>query len=229
MFVSGVRFHSGKHKLIHKKRIKFFLTALFLGAGVVVAAFLTQTNVLLTFLLLGLLTLFYSGIGSGKKKYTFKLREIPYLKIFLISFIWSVSTILLPVIQAGNEIFTAPVILLLAERFLFIFAIAIQFDIRDMKEDRDSGLKTIPILIQPQKALIVSHLALAVSFVISAFHYSLQTNWFIINALCISVLTTYLFIKLQFFNNLEKYYYTILDGTLVLQGGLVLVFYLFWP
>lgn len=225
MFVSAETIHSRKHNLIHKNRRKFYLTVSILGTGFVVAAFCTKTNVLLTFLLPGFVTLFYSGIGSQKNKYTFKLREIPYLKIFLISLIWSVSTILPPVIHAGNKILSEQVILLFAERFLFIFAIAIQFDIRDMQADQRTGLKTIPLLIEKKKAFLLSLFSLFICFAISVFHYYMQTEWLVLTAVCISLSATALFIKLQFFKNMGRYYYQVLDGTLLLQGLLVLAFY----
>jgi 4-hydroxybenzoate polyprenyltransferase len=163
LFFQGGALNSGKYELIRKKQKIFFLSGSILGIAFVAAALSTKTGVLLTFLLLGFLTLFYSGLGFGNKKHLFKLREIPYLKIFLITSIWSVSTILLPVIQAGNEILNTNVIFLFAERFLFIFSIAIQFDIRDMQADRRAGLKTIPLLIGQHKATILSFLTLAAS------------------------------------------------------------------
>ena len=225
LFFQGGELNSGKHNLILKNQKKLFFTALILGIAFVAAALSSKTGVLLTFLLLGFLTFFYSGLSLGNKKHHFKLREIPYLKIFLITFIWSVSTILLPVIQAGNEIFTTNVILLFAERFLFIFAIAIQFDIRDMQADRRAGLKTIPLLIGQHKAAILSFLTLAASLFFSVFHYPNQNDWFILWALCISTAITYLFLKLHFFRKRIRYYYQVLDGALLLQGILVLAFY----
>ena len=136
-----------------------------------------------------------------------------------------VSTILLPVIQAEEEILNTQVLLLFAERFLFIFSIAIQFDIRDMQADQRAGLKTIPLLIGQDKAIILSFLTLAASLFFSVFHYPNQNDWFILWALCISTAITYLFLKIHFFKNLTRYYYQVLDGALLLQGLLVLGFY----
>ena len=225
LFFPGEALHSGKHELIRKKHKIFFLTALILGIGFIASALSTKTEVLLAFFLLGFLTFFYSGLGFGNKNHHYKLREIPYLKIILITSIWSVSTILLPVIQSGNEILNTRVILLFTERFLFIFAIAIQFDIRDMQADRDAGLKTIPLLIGFGKATIISYLSLLTCFFISFLHYRLQNQWFVIIALFISLSATYLFIKLNLYLKLNRYYYQILDATLLLQGMLVLGFY----
>jgi 4-hydroxybenzoate polyprenyltransferase len=216
--------NSEKNRWVRENQKKFYFLVFLSVAGFFAAVISTKTDVLLSFLPLGILTFLYLVPGSENKNYFFKLREVPYLKIFLIAFVWSASTILLPVIQAGERILDSQVILLFSERFLFIFAIAIPFDIRDMQADRDAGLKTIPLLINQKKALVLSYLSLFFCFLISFFHYRMQNEWFVIEALCISLITTYLFLKLKFFKNRGRYY-QILDGTLILQGMLVLVFY----
>jgi len=212
---------------IRENTKKLYVIVIVSVIGFIVAIVSTKTAILLGFVPLAIITFLYSTPGLNGENYLFKLRNIPYLKIFLIAFVWSASTILLPVIQAGEQIFQTQVLLLFTERFFFIFAIAIPFDIRDMQADRDAGIKTIPMLINRNKALLLSYLSLSASFLISFFHYRTQNNWFIIEALCISLIITYLFLKLQFFKNLTRYYYPILDGTLLLQGVLVLVFYFF--
>jgi 4-hydroxybenzoate polyprenyltransferase len=216
-----------KHNWIRENLKKTWLLIIISITGFIIAVFTTKTAVLFAFVPLGILTILYSVPGLENKNYLFKLREIPYLKIFLIAFVWSASTILLPVIQEGQNILNTQVILLFTERFFFIFAITIPFDIRDMKADRESGLKTIPLLVNQKKALILSYLSLIICLFISFFHYRLQNNWFVVEALSISLITTYLFIKLKFFRNLGRYYYQVLDATLLLQGALVLVFYFF--
>lgn len=216
-----------KRKWILKNRKKLLFFGIISVVVLLVAVFTTKPQVLFVFIFLGILTFLYSMPVSGNKSYLFKLRDVPYLKIFLIAFVWSALTVFLPAIQAGEEIFNVQVELLFAERFFFIFAITIPFDIRDMQVDRDAGLKTIPLLVNQKKALTLSYLSLFISLIISVFHYEMQNNWFIIEALCISFITTYLFLKLKIFRNLNKYYYQILDGTILLQALLVLGFYFF--
>lgn len=218
---------SDKHQWVRENLKKTWLLVLISIAGFIIAVITTKTVVLLAFVPLGILTILYSVPGLGSRNYFFKLRDIPYLKIFLIAFVWSASTILLPVIQEGQNILNTQVILLFTERFFFIFAITIPFDIRDMKVDRESGLKTIPLLVNQKKALTLSYLSLIICLFISFFHYRLQNNWFVVEALSISLITTYLFIKLKFFRNWGRYYYQVLDATLLLQGMLVLAFYFF--
>jgi 4-hydroxybenzoate polyprenyltransferase len=54
----------------------------------------------------------------------------------------------------------------LGARFLFVFAIAILFDIRDLKHD-DSALKTIPIIFGQSKARFIAVVALFIAEVIA--------------------------------------------------------------
>jgi 4-hydroxybenzoate polyprenyltransferase len=145
----------------------------------------------------------------------------------LISFVWSVSTVLLPVIQSPENFDRIHTALMIVERFFFIFAIAIPFDIRDMEADRRAGLKTVPLLLNETKALTLSYLSLLVFFLISFFHYQLRNDWFIIGAFGISALTTFLVIGQKTFRKRCWYYSGILDGTMVFQGLLVLAFYYF--
>ena len=216
-----------KQRWIRENQKKLLFVAIISLVLLLIAFLTTKPQVILIFISLGILTFFYSMPLSANKNSLFKLREIPYLKIFLIAFVWSALTIFLPVIQAGEKILNIQITMLFSERFFFIFAITVPFDIRDMKADRDAGLKTIPLLINSEKALTLSYLFLFMSLTISVFHYKMQNNWFIIEALCVSFITTYLFLKLNYFRNLQKYYYQILDGTLLLQALLVLGFYFF--
>ena len=97
--------------------------------------------------------------------YPFDLREIPYCKIFIITFVWSVSTVLLLVIENNLEI-TSNVIYLFMGRLFFILAITIPFDIRDLKYD-ESNLKTLPIIFGASKARLIGLLSLLVFEIIS--------------------------------------------------------------
>ncbi len=74
------------------------------------------------------------------------LRSIPFLKIFIIAFVWGGTMVLLPVFaSSGNDsIFEFETQLLAIGIALFVFGETIPFDIRDMKTDRSMNLKTIP-------------------------------------------------------------------------------------
>jgi hypothetical protein len=102
----------------------------------------------LLLLFLGVLCIGYSvplfTIGDHK----FGLRHIPGLKPFLITLVWTLSCVLLPVLEAQDlhqtVINMRDTTILVAKRFLFIGALTIPFDIRDLFYDKQTGLKTIP-------------------------------------------------------------------------------------
>lgn len=116
---------------------------------------------------------------------------------------------------------------MLAERFLFVFAITIPFDIRDMKADARQGLKTIPLLIGKSAALIIADILLFLFMVVFIQHYKYTTLAWLIYPLALSAATTFIFINNRKLQASYFYHYGILDGTLLLQGVFVLaLFYL---
>ena len=99
--------------------------------------------------------------------YPFILRSIPFIKIFIISFVWTISTIFLFVIE--NQIpLNNNIIAHLIVRFLFVFAICIPFDIRDLKYD-NIRIKTLPIVFGVSKSKLIAFISLLIAMIISVF------------------------------------------------------------
>jgi hypothetical protein len=73
------------------------------------------------------------------------LRDVPYLKIHLIAFAWVSVLILFPFFTRFylTEDFLRPFMALVMGHYMYIVAVAVPFDIRDLKYDRASQ-KTIP-------------------------------------------------------------------------------------
>ncbi|MNJ91569.1 prenyltransferase [compost metagenome] len=147
------------------------------------------------------------------------LRNIPGIKLFLIALVWSVSCVLLPVVELEHNyqinISTAETLLLVAKRFLFIAAITIPFDIRDLFQDKLYALKTIPVMLGEKKAyifcqfLLIGYLALLLLFRQAAISD--------IIALTLTLLLTgWLIFKSNIKKN-EYYYFFYIDGTMLLQ------------
>ncbi len=154
-----------------------------------------------------------------------RLREIPFLKIFLISFVWSTATTIIPVIHNESSLFNLSVIATLTERFFFIFAITIPFDIRDMESDLQAGLKTIPLKLDKNKSILISYIALLMFFLISFFHYQSEQQWEILLAITISFIVTFFILYSKKLRTVQYYHTGILDGTIILQGFLVIVIF----
>lgn len=216
-----------RHSWIKKYPKRFYFIVFFSILGFLVSILLAKEKVLIALAPIGLLTIFYSLPFLKKLKYVFRLREIPFLKIFLISFVWSIVTILLPIIQSNNNYDNKHILLMLIERFIFVFAITIPFDIRDISDDRASGLKTIPILIGQKKSIVVANISLLLFTTICLVHYPMYKLTFILPGLILSALSTLFFLNNKMLRSLYYYHYGILDGTMILQGFLVIIFFYF--
>ena len=81
-------------------------------------------------------------VFPGKKR----LRDYPYIKIFLIGSLWTLLTIGIPVMHANTYSWYV-ITLLLLERFLFIFSLTIPFDLRDIRVDQEHKVWTIPMVL----------------------------------------------------------------------------------
>lgn len=127
---------------------------------------LPRANFLLVFIL-ALVSLFYvlqiNKIPS--------LRSLPFLKIFVISFVWGGVTVMLPLLNndMNNEVFLFQHQLFALAIALYVFAETLPFDIRDLKEDQIKGPKTIPHFLGVKKSKWLSLLAYVFVFLICCF------------------------------------------------------------
>jgi hypothetical protein len=89
------------------------------------------------------------------------LREVPFLKIFLIALVWAMAIVLLPASQQLD--FSGQVILLTFAFFLFMIAEIIPFDIRDLENDQLDRIQTIPLSLSLQQSKQLSYILLLLS------------------------------------------------------------------
>jgi len=217
------------------KRIRWFFSHNRLMVTFTIVSFLSliplffqlsmESGILLIFL--SIISIFYSiplfTVGDQK----FGIRNIPGLKQFLIVFVWTLSSVLIPVLEAQHFHLTSismrDTTILIAKRFLFYGALTIPFDIRDLYEDKQTGVKTIPVMWGEKNAYLLC-LVLLTGYVILLFLF--RNNGFSMNfwALTLTtVLTGWLIFKSKWEKN-EYYYFFWMDGTLILQYLMLLLF-----
>ena len=121
-----------------------------------------STTVLIYFIPFAVLTLVYvvPFLGGFQKN----LRRVSYLKIFLVAFVWSGVTTVIPLI-VGEYQYEVSIILLFVQRMLFILVLILPFEIRDMKLDF-KNLKTLPQKIGIEKTKKVGFVLLLFSLTI---------------------------------------------------------------
>lgn len=85
-------------------------------------------------------------VMSRKYRYL-PLRRVPLLKVFLVAYVWSALTVLLPLLYLGRDLGSPEHSWMFARRFLFVFGLALLFDIRDFTKDKAYGTLTFPVLL----------------------------------------------------------------------------------
>lgn len=116
--------------------------------------FKAQFQVILTLLILGAVSFTYNiTLPIGKSRFT--LRKIPFLKVFLIAWVWASMAVILPWLESGNSLVETKVWYLFALQFLFIFIITLPFDMNDIQADMEVGVKTLPIVLGVRKSKVL--------------------------------------------------------------------------
>ena len=148
-----------------------------------------------------------------------RLRDIPLIKVFLVAAVWTFVTFLFPFIcenpnwQPSLSLFAG-----MAMRFVFILAITLPFDVRDLSTDAKSGIQTFASLLGIKRLKTLCHLLLIVFIAISFF--SMTRQWVSGGhalGLLISGLSTGWIVSLLSGQNEEIYYLGLLDGTMADQ------------
>lgn len=198
-------------------KVVICLTALSAVAMIIFALQLSFDTIVLLFII-GALALSYNfPLFKG----TFGragLRNIPGAKLFIIALVWALTCVYVPIKElksAGVPIDPLDVFLLTFKRFLFITAITIPFDIRDLFQDRRYQLKTLPVMLGEQKAHLFCQLLLMLYIFLLLIFVS-QITVATLGLILVTILSGWLIFKSRWKKN-EYYYFLFLDGTLILQ------------
>jgi len=158
------------------------------------------------------------------------LRNVPGLKAVLITLVWTLSCVLLPILEARDtlhiQISSSTTWIIFCKRFLFIAALTVPFDIRDLFQDRIAGLKTIPVAFGEQKAYWFCQLLLAghIILLLLLWNYRLTSDFFALTT--VAIITGWLIFKSTWKRD-EYYYFFYLDSVLILQYLALVTFRLF--
>ena len=199
------------------------MSCLSLGA-ILIAVSKVSHSVLFLIAPIALLSVGYALPLFRSRTQSFTLREVPMLKIFIISLVWGITTVCIPLLDKGASVFNMDVLLILLRRMLYIFAITVPFDIRDEVEDAKNRLKTLPGTFGVRGSKIIAAAALLL-FIILLFVNNCPTKQSILAAyivpLMFSSFVAGVFIYKTTPSRSKYYYLFFLDGTMILQFLLV--------
>ena len=151
----------------------------------------------------------------------FRLRDLGAIKYLFIALVWSLTTVMLPVLHLDHNLMDQAVLFLFAERFLFITAITIPFDIRDVRYDQQSlKNRTLPMTIGIESTKRLAYSVLAAFLMVCLCHQFILGfvgGWPVLIGLFGTVGITYLTIYFTNSTSSEFYYLFYLDGAMILQ------------
>ena len=136
----------------------FLLFGCLLTAALLV--FKLSFSLLLLFAIIALISISYSVpliVWKGKR---IRTREFFVFKLSAISVCWAIMAVLIPLAEADLLSETKIAVLQFLFVSLFIFALCIPFEIRDIQLEKSRGLRTIPVVMGIKKAKQMGFIAL---------------------------------------------------------------------
>lgn len=190
--------------------------------GVAACVLLLPWHIFLALVPLGVLSVGYSlpVLSWGGRRHR-RLKELPGLKIFMIALVWAVATVSLPAWLAGRAPWQGQVLALTVERALFIMAITLPFDVRDMGKDRGAGILTLPHLLGVEGTRRLAIGLVLASWLVGALAVGVATAHAL--ALAVSALATCALLSALHARRGELYYALWMEGTMLAQAVCVLV------
>jgi len=172
---------------------------------------------------LGLVAFAYTIPIVRKEANKIRIREIGLWKIFLIASVWAGMTAILPAVNlyGFKQVFELGSWQLAFGRFLFILAITIPFDIRDLANDANKGVRTIPSVIGWKLSVLASHVLLVAFILLIWFRLGAHHPFFV--GYAISTAITTVLVAIASPKRSDFYCSFWLEGTMLIQFMAVLL------
>lgn len=196
---------------------------IFLGLGLLLAgmfAFQMPSIIWQICAVLALLSFAYSlPFLPFKNKH--RLKDFGWLKILLLSMVWTSVTAILPMIYHQQIVAHYPFEILL--RFVFLFILCLAFDIRDKAVDLEAGIFTIPNRIGLAKTYVLITILCGFYILfafVQFFRFGFEDR---LGIHVLTAMTTYWAIHFVRRHPSDKNYILFIDGQMLLNGLLILL------
>jgi 4-hydroxybenzoate polyprenyltransferase len=214
-----------RYFVINKFRQHIIYYAIFATLGALYFFIRLTWQVQLALIIPCLLSISYVLPFFGKKR---RLRDFNQIKIYLIAGVWAFVTVVLPFIDSGQTL-SFTIISMIVERGIFVFAITLPFDIRDLEVDDHGAVKTIPAVIGIKKTKQLAYATLGLAFALALSNYFLGLyDLKILIGLAISYLSTIWLVSFSAKERHDYFYSGLMDGTMILQFLMVIGLYYYF-
>ena len=218
--IYGVDNRMPRFRFLQKNRF-FFYALLGLAATLsLVSLFYVNTRQIYCLLPMAIITGLYVIPVKGVRWF----REFSYVKIFLLSGVWA-YVFVLPALSSGtiNVSDDVSLVAVFTEKFFFILALCIPFDIRDKDHDHRSGLKTLATFLSLDGIMRLIHLFTLVCICLVGILYAYNIYD---DLTCALLILFYLVLNRAVIGSRGKedlYFQGLLDGLILIQGLIHLI------
>lgn len=186
--------------------------------------FVKQFYITVWFAIAGLLSFLYALPFLGKRLEWLQLRSLGPLKTIMVALVWCIVTYIIPYNEFyGNSWWcNTNGLLHAAERFLFIYALTIPFDIKDLETDKNvQGLVTFPLKYGVPATQLFAIAMSVLALVLCWFSAPLKAYLLPLCAVYLSIV----FVVAQLTTSKHSLWYTfVLDGIIIFYCLLIYIF-----
>ncbi len=155
-----------------------------------------------------------------------KLRQNPWFKLFTLAIVWTTVTAIIPTLLNNVNLFSSSSILHFFVRFIFMIGICIPFDIRDIEIDKAENIFTLSQKLGENKTrwIAFGFMLLYILLIVAEFSQKMFSMK-IFTALMITAIINAIIVLMSSSKRSEYFYTAWLDGTMILQGVVLIVVY----
>jgi 1,4-dihydroxy-2-naphthoate octaprenyltransferase len=196
---------------------------IFFGCGVamcIASLFFVSWKIILGCVVLACLSFMYSLplLPFKNKRH---LRDFGWVKILVLDSVWTIVTTILPILYWDKNITDFP--LEIAIRFSFLFTICMAFDIRDMQDDLELKIYTLPNLIGLKNSYRLQDATIVIFAVLSIVQYfRFPVPERLVGELITAVLIKIVMVYIKKYPS-DRAYLGIVDGLMLMYALLVLL------
>lgn len=209
--------------LDHKWYVRFMLVAGFIASTV--CFFYLSLATQLSIVLLAVVSMLYALPVIYWKGTWMRMRDVGVTKPLILGLVWAVSTVWLPVMELGAE-HNMDTYLLFLERTLFLVAICVPFDVKDMDFDQETmTYKTIPLMFGLKGTKLITWILLmaCAALVLVRYQYMYAYSATALTGYMLALLLTAVLVE-RMSHKRDEYFFTFwMDGLLIVLPVLVIV------
>lgn len=187
--------------------------------GCIITAMKLPLNILFACSILAVLSFAYS-IPLLPFKNKKRLKDFGWIKITVLTLVWTIVTSVLPVLYHNMNISDYPYEIMM--RFVFMFTLCVAFDIRDMQTDMDAGIATLPNMIGVKGSYRVMSTSMILFIIMSFIQYMRHPSILRLGAELFVAVAVKLVIDYARKHPSDRAYLGLVDGMMLLYAALVL-------